>query len=185
TMGAPRSLGMTLIGRAGPRTPDRAGARPGDCIYVTSTLGDAGLGLKALRAGIDAPALIIAYRRPTPQCTAGVALAPHVSAMMDVSDGLLIDSIRLAATSGVRISIALDALPLSAAARAFAGDDLAARMSAATAGDDYQLLFSMAEKPPPLPCPVTCIGSVAAGAGLTLAYDGRPVALPEHLGWEH
>ena len=102
---------------------------------------------------------------------------------MDVSDGLLIDAERLAAASGVALEIDLDAVPLS---RPSAGlDDLLARV---TAGDDYELLFSLPPAAGPLPAaagPVTAVGRVLPGAGVSLFHAGAPVPLPTRLGWEH
>jgi thiamine-monophosphate kinase len=96
-----------------------------------------------------------------------------VTAMMDVSDGLLIDAARMTSASGVRIEIALDAVPV-------AGEV----MTAVTAGDDYELLFTL---PPGIGCPIaaTRIGTVSNGAGLALSNDGASVPLPERLGYLH
>lgn len=178
-------LGLTALGRAGVRVPSRADAQVGDTLYVTGTIGDAGLGLRAALGEIDAPALRAAYRRPVPQITAGRALAAHVGAMMDVSDGLLIDAARMAAASGVALHIDLAAVPLSADTMAIAGDDRAARLRAATAGDDYQLLFTSAQPLPALDCRVTAIGQVVAGTGLRLYDAAGAVPLPADLGWMH
>jgi thiamine-monophosphate kinase len=122
-----------------------------------------------------------AKRRPAPRIAEGRALAPVATAMMDVSDGLLIDAARMATASGLAVAIALDAVPLSAAYRAFAGDD---PVAAATAGDDYQLLFALPAGAAP-PVPATPIGHFAPGAGLTLTRDGTPVPLPARLGFQH
>lgn len=180
---AQRVLTLTAIGSA-TASPTRSGARPGDALYVTGTIGDAGAGL-AIARGQPGPAkLLAAYRRPQPRLAEGQALAPLVHAMMDVSDGLLIDAARMAAASGAAVAIDLAAIPLSAGYRAFAGEDRDARLAAATAGDDYQLLFAA----PPglvLPVPAARIGSVEAGAGLRLSDAGAPVPLPDRLGYLH
>ena len=104
--------------------------------------------------------------------------------MMDVSDGLLIDAARMAAASGVAVPINLAAVPLSSAYRAFRGDDRTARLAAATAGDDYQLLFAAVPGFTP-DVPAARIGAFAAGSGLTLYDAGSPLALPARLGFEH
>lgn len=174
---APRILTVTAFGRDA-AAPPRSGARAGDTLYVTGTIGDAGAGL-AIAKGAAGPALLLAaYRRPTPRLPEGRLLAPHAHAMMDVSDGLLIDAARMAAASALAVTIDLAAIPLSPAYRAWSGD----RLAAATAGDDYQLLLAAA---PGLAGPVTPIGSFAAGAGLALTDRGRPVPLPATLGFEH
>lgn len=192
TVAAPaRVLGLTAIGRAVGPVPSRAGAKPGDQLWVSGTIGDAGAGLKALRgelAGSDA--LIERYRNPRPRLEAGERLAPLVSTMMDVSDGLLIDAARMAAGSACGIELALDSVPLSEAFLAACGE---ARLDAATAGDDYELLFAAPAETAPailaladeLGLPFTHVGACVAGAGLTLSDKGAPVPLPPSLGFEH
>jgi thiamine-monophosphate kinase len=174
--GAPRVLSLTAIGRA-QIAPRRDGAQAGDALWVTGTIGDAGAGL-AIAQGADGPATLLdRYRRPTPRLAEGQALALTVHAMMDVSDGLLIDAGRMAAASALAVTIDLARVPLSAA---YSGDAL----TAATAGDDYELLFACdAEMMPPVAA--TRIGWFAAGAGLTLLQDGKPIPLPRRLGYEH
>jgi thiamine-monophosphate kinase len=189
-LGAPRVLGLTAVGEAAGPVPSRGGARAGDQLWVSGTIGDAGLGLRAARGEIEgAAALVARYRRPTPRLAAGQALAPVVGAMMDVSDGLLIDASRMAKASGVAIAIDLALLPLSKDAIDAAGDSRASRLAAATAGDDYELLFSApASAVAELAAtgvPLTRIGTVEAGAGLRLTDTGEPLPLPGRLGWEH
>lgn len=181
--GAVRVLALTAIGRprsSGAATPSRTGAQPGDTLWVTGTIGDAGAGLAIARGAPGPEALLAAYRRPQPRLAEGRALAPSVHAMTDVSDGLLIDAARMAEASGVAIAIDLDRVPLSAALRAWGGDPL----TAAAAGDDYELLFAA---PPAFTPPVaaTAIGRVEAGAGLRLFDHGAPVASPRRLGFTH
>jgi len=90
----------------------------------------------------------------------------------------------MAAASGIAAAIDLAAIPLSDAYRAFRGDGRAARLAAATAGDDYQLLFAAAPDLMP-PVPATRIGRFAAGTGLALTDAGTSVPLPPRLGFEH
>jgi thiamine-monophosphate kinase len=181
-----RVLGLTLIGEAGDSTPSRAGARDGDALFVTGCIGDAGLGLEIARAEPESgDPLVEAYRRPQPQLEAGVILAPAVTAMMDVSDGLLIDAARMADASGCAAMIDLDSVPLSSAFLSRAGQDRAARIKAATAGDDYQLLFTASRPLPALPCPVTRIGKMVPGTGVHLYDRDGAVPLPARLGWLH
>jgi thiamine-monophosphate kinase len=104
--------------------------------------------------------------------------------MMDVSDGLLLDAARTATASDLAVTITLDTVPLSPAYRAFAGEDRAARLAAATAGDDYELLFAAAPDVA-LPIPATRIGTFGGGAGLSLTDRGAPLDLPEKLGFLH
>lgn len=179
TVSGGRTYALTAIGRSH-AAPTRSGARPGDILWVTGTIGDSGAGL-AIAQGADGPAALLArYRRPVPRLTEGQALAPLVTAMMDVSDGLLIDAARLATASGCAITIGLDAVPLSDAYRAWGGELIAA----VTAGDDYELLFTLPSDVEP-PVPATCIGRCEGGAGLTLIRNGDPVPLPAILGFQH
>ena len=177
--GAPRVLSLTALGRDAV-APARGGARAGDALWITGTIGDAGAGLRVARGGSGPAELLNAYRRPRPRLAEGRALAPVVHAMSDMSDGLLIDAARMATASGLAITVDLAAVPLSPALLAFDPDPL----TAATAGDDYELLFALAPNAIP-PVPATRVGGFAAGRGLTLVKDGVPVPLPTRLGWEH
>lgn len=191
--GAPRVLGMTAIGQAGERVPDRAGAVDGDALWLVGTLGDAAAGLAQLLSdGTASGDLVEAYRRPVPRLAAGQALAPHATAMMDVSDGLLLDARRMTEASACRIEIDLDALPLSDALIADRGAGEDARLFAATGGDDYALLATLpaALDPATLSLPpatrMTNIGRIARGhPEVRIVSNGRPVELPERLGYEH
>jgi thiamine-monophosphate kinase len=190
---APRVLGMTVIGRAGDRTPDRRDATAGDRLWLVGTLGDSAAGLAQLIADETASGpLVDIYRRPIPQLAAGRALAAHASAMMDVSDGLLLDAQRLADASGCNALIDLDAIPLSAAFVAERGSGLDARLFAATGGDDYALLatvspdLDLSTLSLPSGTTISRIGMLEAGsAPMRLTSRGRFVRLPERLGHEH
>lgn len=193
--GAPRSFGLTAIGRAPPGgAPARGGARPGDQIWVTGTIGNAGLGL-AMRLGHEEvnETCLAAYKRPQPQLTFGQAVARHVHAMMDVSDGLLIDAQRMAEASGCEFGIMLESVPLSAALLAVRPDVLDTRLAAATAGDDYQLLFAadpsaavaIREIAGGLDVAVTPLGHAGVGKGLMLTHRAQRIALPASLGFMH
>lgn len=191
--GSPRVLGMTAIGRAGAHVPSRAGGQSGDSLWLVGTLGDAAAGLDLLRADSKATGpLVDIFRRPIPQLEAGHELAPHAHAMMDVSDGLLLDARRMADASRCAVTIDLDALPLSRAFVAERGQDRAARFFAATGGDDYALLSALPPEfdPSTVSLPsgtrISRIGSLSAGGlSLSLTSGGEPVELPEVLGFEH
>lgn len=171
---APRVLSLTAVGRS-IIAPARSGAKAGDALYVTGIIGMAGHGLAELRRSSSSPtsANTEKYRRPVPRIAEGQALAPIVHAMMDVSDGLLIDAQRMAAASNLALEITIDDVPTT-------GD----RMAALTAGDDYELLFAAAPETI-LPVPATRIGTFATGSGLTLRDADGPVPLPDTLGWLH
>jgi thiamine-monophosphate kinase len=190
--GAPRVLGLTAIGRGGEHIPSRSGGKAGDALWLVGALGDAVAGLELLRddSEYEGP-LVEAYRRPVPQLAAGKLLAPHATAMMDVSDGLLLDASRLCSASGCAAEIDLDALPLSRAYIAEQGNDRRARLKAATGGDDYALLAALPANFDPLGLSLPSgtilrrIGTLTDGEGLKLTDAAGKVPLPEQLGYEH
>jgi thiamine-monophosphate kinase len=183
-----RTLGLTAIGEADGPVPSRAGGRAGDHLWVSGTIGDAGAGLRGV-----SEALVERYRNPRPRLEAGHRLAPLVAAMMDVSDGLLIDASRLAEASGVAAGIDLSLIPLSDAFLVALGDGREARLAAAAAGDDYELLFAAAPEraveilalQDDLGLPLSRVGSLAEGTGLRLSDGEEAIPLPPRLGWEH
>lgn len=184
--GQARVLSLTAIGLPSvPAPPSRAGALATDGLFVTGTIGDGWAGLQLLQAGKSEPqALLQAYRRPTARIDDGRALAQVAHAMMDVSDGLLIDAARMARASGLAVRIDLASIPLSADFAAVFGSDQAAVLSAAAGGDDYQLLLA-ADAEAHLPVAVTRVGGFAPGEGMSLTWNGIPVPLPDRLGWLH
>jgi thiamine-monophosphate kinase len=191
---APRSFGLTAIGETSTVPPSRAGASPGDLLWVSGTIGDAGAGLRVSVGEFGGPTdLVERYRRPQPRLALGQALAPLVSAMMDVSDGLLIDAARMSQTSGLAAEVELDQIPVSDAFLALLGGGQRTRINAAIAGDDYELLFAAPEvrsdairqAGAAAGVPVTCIGRFAAGQGLSLLHEGAVIPLPPRLGYEH
>lgn len=190
--GAPRVLGLTAIGRGGGRIPSRSGGKAGDALWLFGTLGDAAAGLELLRMDEDAEGpLVEAYRRPVPQLAIGRLLAADATAMMDVSDGLLLDASRLAQASRCGARIDLDAVPLSRAYVAEQGAHRRARISAASSGDDYALLAALPQDFDPLALSlpsgtiVARIGKLTEGEGISLFDSSGEVPLPEQLGYEH
>ncbi|MDO6416621.1 thiamine-phosphate kinase [Sphingomonas sp. BIUV-7] len=185
-MGTPRMLGLTAIGEApAGGAPSRTGAQIDDICYVTGAIGAAGIGLAVALGERSGPAsALAAYRRPVPRLAEGRVLAPHINAMMDVSDGLLIDAMRMAQASGIGLTIDLDAVPLAPACP----DDQAGRIAAASAGDDYELLFAApvdAMLPSFGDVAITAIGRFQAEEGFVLIDRDGPVELPTRLGYEH
>ena len=191
--GAPRVLGLTAIGRSVNPIPSRSGGKPGDELWLVGWIGDAAAGLAMLNADRRAEgALVDTFRQPIPRLAAGQALAPLATASMDVSDGLLLDALRLAQASGCTAEIALDNVPLSDAFCDERGSSLEARLFAASGGDDYALLVALPPHvdPPssgiPDGTPVTRIGRLREGTSpLALTYQGQPIDLPNTLGYEH
>jgi thiamine-monophosphate kinase len=171
----------------------RAGARPGDLICVSGTLGDAGLALRELLAGrVPAPALRARLERPTPRVALGLALRGLASAMIDCSDGLAADLGHILAASAVAGEIELAALPVAAAVAAALAATADWGLPLA-AGDDYELCFCLpAELRDRLPgigercgCPITVIGRIEAGGGLVCrGPDGGRLALGR-AGFDH
>jgi thiamine-monophosphate kinase len=165
-------LGLTALGRATHRpVPSRSGAQVGDELWLTGPLGAAMLGFEALKAGRGDS---LAYRRPAALLAQGQQLAPFVSAMMDVSDGLLIDAQRMAAASQVTFAITAAAVPIAVPE--------ARRDEALRWGDDYQLLFTL---PPGTIPPVAAVRIGIAGlqGAAPLLLDGSPPS--GALGYQH
>jgi thiamine-monophosphate kinase len=176
TVAAPgaQALGLTAIGRATHRpVPSRGGARAGDTLYITGPVGGAMLGLEGLRSGQGDS---LAYRRPQALLAEGQALAPHVGAMMDVSDGLLLDAARLARASGVTLAIDGASVPIATPA--------GRRAEALRWGDDYQLLFTA---PPGTALPIDAyrIGEALPASQAPLLLDGQALLESDGLGYQH
>ncbi|MFN5210410.1 thiamine-phosphate kinase [Brevundimonas sp.] len=197
----PASFSATLLGWA-PRDGivGRAGARPGDLVLVTGTIGDGGLGLQAAQGRLElerelAETLAARYRLPEPRLVFGAALPGRAHASADVSDGLAADAGRIAAASGVAIALDLGHLPLSAAARAWVdsrADPDAALAFLATAGDDYEIVLTCApaaeaelmRAAAALHLRLTTVGRVTDGEGVSVTRWGRHLPL-ERQGWRH
>ncbi|WP_432200821.1 thiamine-phosphate kinase [Erythrobacter sp. W53] len=166
----PRSLGLTAIGKATHTpVPSRSGALAGDAIYVTGTLGAAMLGFEGAAEHLDA------FNRPRPSLAEGQTLAPHVTAMMDVSDGLLLDAYRMATASNCTFDIASKYVPVA---------DEARRAQCMRWGDDYELLFTAPEDAE-LPVLATKIGHVIAHDIAPLWLDGELISETDQLGYQH
>lgn len=171
----------------------RSGARPGDDVWVSGTLGDAAIGLRVLRGLAvtedEALELVGRYRTPSPRLVLGQALRGLASSAIDVSDGLVADLAHICAESKVAAVIHGATLPLSDVARGVPG----AREAALTGGDDYELLFTApSARRSAVEClasrvghAITRIGSMKEGAGVRVVEaDGQPIALPRQ-GWRH
>jgi thiamine-monophosphate kinase len=191
----PITLTVTAFGRLVAGTEiRRSGARPGDIVYVSGTIGDGALGLMAATGklfGLDArdrDYLADRYRLPRPRLTLGRALSGVASAMMDISDGLVGDLEHIAEASGVAAVIEASRLPLSIAATTVLADAVEHVETVLTGGDDYELLFTAppdAVLPQSPDVPITAIGRIEAGAGVrVLDRDGGDLALTRR-GFRH
>lgn len=196
----PVTLSVTAFGLVprGMALP-RSGARPGDAVCVTGTIGDGALGLMVALGTLDlddaaARHLLDRLRRPDPRLTVGAGLRGLARACIDVSDGLVADLAHLCVESGCAGVLEADRVPMSPAARSVIGQDAARLATALTGGDDYELLFTVAPESVPTAVrlaadagvPVAVIGRMTAGAGTVtvLRADGSPLAL-ERAGWRH
>jgi thiamine-monophosphate kinase len=187
-------VSITLLGDAPARLVTRQGAHPGDHIYVTGWLGDAALAVRLLRAGEVTGSgrfhPIRRFREPSARLHAGQSLvdAGIVSAMIDVSDGLIQDLGHICTESGVAATIDPQAIPVSSDYRAMQGPD---RSLALTGGEDYELLCTVPERnvkrlrrlQSHLGCPITCVGRIEKGRGVRLAGDPSRVA--KAAGFDH
>jgi thiamine-monophosphate kinase len=197
----PLSIGITAVGRipAG-KLVRRNGAKIGDHVFVTGTIGDAALGLK-LRYDVDAlnldeehrRFLLSRYLRPAPRLAMAPVLRSNASASLDVSDGLLKDAARLAAGASASLEIASLAIPLSAAARAAFSQNAELMQAIATGGDDYEILCAVAAENRDAFCAaaaqeqtlVTEIGTLRRGSGVTLVLPSGQAFAPPHTGYDH
>lgn len=170
-----RSFGLTAIGRVTTwPVPLRSGAKAGDNIYLTGPVGGAMMGYEALVHGTDDDST--AFRRPVPLLPEGYALAPHVHAMMDVSDGVLLDASRMAKASGVTIALDSALVPIDCPENR--------RADALRWGDDYQLLFTLPVDVCP-PVAATPIGQVLPQVDSALLVDGASAGPDDTLGYQH
>lgn len=163
----------------------RGGARPGDTVYVTGTIGDSGGGLAIFKrekhalTDSERDYLIARYRVPQPPVAFADGLRGIAHASVDVSDGLIADLGHIASASRVRILVEGERVPLSAPLKSFWGEQ--ALLRAVAAGDDYQTAFTA---PPGLDGPFTAIGQVVAGEGVGLMVNGQDTAIPL-TGYQH
>jgi thiamine-monophosphate kinase len=173
----------------------RNGAKPGDRVVVSGTIGDAALGLGLLKGGAAAALggderemLIGRYRVPQPRLALAQAVRDHASAAMDVSDGLAGDLAKLCAASEVSAAIDAQSIPLSGPARRLLSSGAAGIESIVSGGDDYEILCTIAENrfeafaqaAQLAGVPVTSIGTIIAGPAVPRFIDGQgtEIALP-------
>jgi len=170
----------------------RAGAKPGDLVFVSGTIGDAGAGLALLKgegAGLpmnERESLIARYRLPEPRTALGPLLLGIASAALDVSDGLMADLGHIAEVSGVRVVIEAPRIPLSSGLVTLWGKGAGAVARAVTSGDDYEIAFTAPESARAglvaaareSGVPVHEIGRVEKGAGVVLLdEEGAPIPI--------
>lgn len=166
-----RSFGLTAIGRAICDTvPSRSGAKAGDAVWLCGRLGWAMLGFEGKGGEFEQ-----ALKRPVPLLDEGIALAPVASAMMDVSDGLLLDATRMAVASGVTLDIHTAHIPVA---------DPARLMECLSWGDDYALLFTCDPQTGP-PLAAAPIGFVLPDGAHRVLIDGSPPPPGMKLGYQH
>jgi thiamine-monophosphate kinase len=196
----PAVLSLTAIGEVAVGTEiKRNGARAGDLVWVSGTIGDAFLGLALLRGAYPQLApeyraeLIGRFQVPDARVDLGRRLAGIAHAMIDISDGLIADLAHICNTSGVAAVIALPSLPLSRAALGVVDGEPGVRIALATGGDDYELLFTapagstqaIDDLSSVLGLPITRIGKIESGEGVRLVdAAGRTIPIDEP-GYRH
>lgn len=191
----PLTLALTAIGHIEHgKALTRSGAKPGDVLYVSGSLGDAALALLCLQAKTPCPeALLSRYYLPQPRVTLGPMLLPFASSAMDISDGLLQDASHIARNSEVALIIHAENIPLSHAARIMLSDAPGLLSTILTGGDDYELLFTappahrqailtLAEK---TGVTITEIGAVQEGNGVKcIDKEGKEIEVAKG-GYQH
>ncbi len=199
----PLMISITAFGRVPPgKMVHRSGAKPGDRVVVTGTIGDAALGLDILRGGTAAAAgdaagrelLVGRYRVPQPRNILANAVRDHAHAAMDVSDGLAGDLAKLCEASGVSAVIDAPSIPLSAVAAILLARGTVGIEALVSGGDDYEILCAIpeagfeafAEAARAAGVAVTAIGTVIAdnSAPRFLDGEGREIAL-KRLSYSH
>jgi thiamine-monophosphate kinase len=198
TTRGPLTVAVQILGHVPRGTAlRRGGARAGDLLAVTGTLGDAGAGLHFVTTPptaeirLAALELIQRFDYPAPRVSFGLAARGIATAAMDLSDGLIGDLPKLAQASGLAAHVAVERLPLSEAMRA-AVPGILARDWALAAGDDYELLLAvpaphyaaLEAKADQLNLRLTAIGELRAGEGVTWSLNGTEF-LPGVQGWDH
>jgi thiamine-monophosphate kinase len=194
----PLMISITAFGRvAAGRMVHRSGAKPGDRVVVTGTIGDAALGLDILKGGAAAAALaddaaarqmlIGRYRIPQPRNALATAVRDFAHAAMDVSDGLAGDLAKLCEASGVSAAIDAQSIPLSAPAATLRARGTVGIEAIVSGGDDYEILCAIPENhfeafvqaARVAGVAVTSIGTIIAGTSVPRLVDGqgREIAL--------
>jgi len=169
----PISLTATLFGHVAPGAAlRRGGARVGDLLCVTGTIGDGALGLLALRGEVPDADGYLAGRYLLPRPRLGLRLGGLATAGMDISDGLLQDAGHMAAAAGLAVEIRAPDVPLSAAAAALGPAYGPIRLGG---GDDYELLLAVA------PADAPALAACCAAAGVTLTIIGQFLPGPAHV----
>jgi len=169
-------LSVTALGRS-VRVPGRDGARPGDLLVVTGPLGASAAGFHCLNKGLESP-LVRSHLRPPIRVGEGKELAAIAHAMLDISDGLASDALRIAERSHCRLVIELERVPIADGVAELARElDLDVYALACGFGEDYELLAAVPE-----PGRFTIVGRCEEGEGVLFLRDGEPVELS---GWEH
>lgn len=185
----PFTASLTAMGWAPQgRMVRRAGAKPGDKLLVSGTIGDGALGLAAVQGVIPDPDgyLAFRYRLPQPRLDLRKALRSWATSAADVSDGLVADAGHLAKASGVGLIVDLDQIPLSRAAATWLElqpDPQEALIRLGTGGDDYEVVCTI-RPDQPKPAGFAVIGEVIAGSGVEVRAAGRLVDAGWG-GWRH
>ena len=179
-------LSLTLTGEClGPAPVRRGGGRAGDQLWVTGQIGAARRGYLWKTEGQGEARWLESLQAPDlPPLEAAALVSAHASAAMDISDGLMGDMASLAAASGLRAEVALEAVPFAGGAAT-----IEEAIDLSCWGDDYQILFAAPPEASELieksGIKVTRIGRLVAGSGLAATDCGKPVNLPETLAFEH
>lgn len=179
-------VSITMIGKKGNRTLSRSDARPGDRVCVSGPIGDAYLGLLSYKGELDANSYFrLKYDLPEPRVDMGKDILSFATSCIDISDGLLSEAQHLAKNSGVTVTIFADDVPISREAQALFRDKPGMKKDIFTAGDDYELLFTIPEGHHAIHN-YSVIGFVSKGQGNVKVLDSSGKELHfDCLGFSH
>ena len=197
TTRGPLTIAIQIMGEVPPgQALRRDGAKPGDEIWVSGTLGNAALALAHMRRSVEltpleAAACLPALHLPQPRVALGIALRGLATSAIDISDGLLADLGHILERSEVAAEIEFKQIPVSDTMRKHLQDE-PARNCILAGGDDYELCFTVPEKhhqeilalSKKLDLPLTFIGKIQSGKGLTVLDGGQPLSITA-TGFDH
>lgn len=191
----PLTLTLTAIGEIPlGKELKRSGAKEGDLVFVSGTIGDSYLGLQSIKGHVEAyEYLQERYHKPIPRIEIGIKLREIASACIDISDGLVADLTHICESSGVGSEINLKNIPLSTHSRKIVDKNAGMLIKIINGGDDYELLFTCAAKKESeitniskeVGIPIAKIGSITKGDKVTILDEAGSEIILQNGGYKH